>query len=163
MLHSAPLCSGPAADKADEELFVISTEGPHQEGEAPELSRTQLNHSKNVPSLLGVARQQRGKRRKRMLASETAENDNVCASDSDSSESKEPTLAQFKRSRLGRKALHRAKRIQATEVGHGVERERRGGVWDVWNAGDDPSNGAEEEQIFLRMTGKNKPKVMTLS
>ena len=98
-----------------------------------------------------------------MLGSEAAENDNMCASDSDSSESKEPSRAQFTRSRLGRKALRRAKRVQAGEVGHGVERERRGGVWDVWDAVDDPRNGAEEEQIFLRMTGKNKPKVTSQS
>ena len=98
-----------------------------------------------------------------MLVSETPENGNMCASDSDSSESKEPSLAQFKRSRLGRKALRRATRVQAGEVGHGVKRKRIGGVWDVWDAGDDPSNGAKEEQIFLQMTGKNKPKVMSLS
>lgn len=158
LLRSSPLCRGPAADKANEELFVISTERAQEEAAPLQSGRPwrQLNavHSGDITPSNDV--QRGGRRRKRASAREAAEGVNMCVSDSESSESREPSLAQFKRSRLGRKALHKARRGQALGTGFGVEQERRRGVWD---AGDCPSKEDEEEHIFLQMTGKNKPKV----
>lgn len=164
LLHSAPLHRGPAADRADEELFVISTEGLGQEGAVPIQSgrcwhQLKTHHSENIQLTLSDG-QRSGKRKKRTSTSKATLEVNLCTSDSESSEYSGPSVTQFKRSRLGRKALHRATKVLATGAECDVERvQRGGGEWDVWDTGGDPKEETEEKRMFLQMTGKNKPKV----
>lgn len=144
---------------------MLSTEGRGLEGAGPGppgSSLPQLNACSKHIRLAHSGDQRSGRRRKGAAASKAPEDNNVHASDSDSSECEEPPLAQLKRSRLGRKALHRAKGRAASAAGAecDVERARRGeGVCDVWDVVGDPKGENEEEQVFLQMTGKNKPKV----
>ena len=159
-----PIHSGPAMDRPNEELFVISTEGRCLEGTGPgstESTWPQPNicHGKYVLLTCGVEQRSR-KRRKGATAKQLTQDNNMHSCDSDSSECEEPIVGRLKRSRLGRRALHRAKERTALPGGAGcdVERAQRGGVRDIWDAVDDPKE-KEEEQIFLKMTGKNKPKV----